>query len=208
MEVTTDLNIQHHRKVEYNMKHLRTVEIDENKYLLGDVIAFDLIDGEHVEAMAVREEADGMIFCAIDCLRDEYPMQQNGKFKDGYEKSDLRAILNSKIIDRFPADLRQKMIPFANCDLLRIPTEREIFGENEYGVEEPEDVERFECMKDRRNRIAFQGSGTGVWEWYWLQNRSVDSATNACYVSGYGNAGDNSASISFGVRPLFKIQNP
>ena len=189
------------------MKHLRTVEVNDERYQVGDVIAFDLIDGEPVEAMAVRKESDGMIFCLVDCLRDEYPMQYNGDFHDGYEKSDLRAILNHKIIDRFPAEVREVLVPFANGDMLRIPTEREIFGKNEYGIEESDDVEQFECMKLRRNRIAFQGKD-GAWEWYWLQNRSVFSAAYACFVSYDGSANGYSASYSFGVRPLFKIQNP
>ena len=195
------------RKVENEMKHLRTVEINDKRYQVGDVINFDLIDGEPVEAMAVREESDGMIFCLVDCLRDEYPMQYNGDFRDGYEKSDLRAILNHKIIDRFPAEVREVLVPFANGDMLRVPTEREIFGENEYGIKETDDVEQFECMKLRRNRIAFQGKD-GAWEWYWLQNRSVDSATSACAVTTSGYATILGASYSVGVRPLFKIQNP
>jgi len=98
-------------------------------------------------------------------------------------------------------------VPFDNGDMLRIPTEREIFGENKYGEEEPDTVRQFEAMKKRRNRIAFQGLN-GDWEWYWLQNkvRSVRSATNACNVNDGGDAFASGASYSYGVRPLFKYR--
>ena len=93
-----------------------------------------------------------------------------------------------------------------NCfDMLRIPTEREIFGENPCGKDEPVSVRRFYGMENRRERIAFQGSETGTWEWYWLQNKVEDSASYLAYVSSYGNADYNDASNSFGVRPVFLL---
>ena len=59
------------------------------------------------------------------------------------------------------------MIPFDNGDLLRIPTEYEIFGENEYGEQEPDWVEQFEYTKKRRGRIALAGLNGGL-QYYWL----------------------------------------
>lgn len=93
-----------------------------------------------------------------------------------------------------------------NCfDMLRIPTEREIFGENPYGKDEPVSVRRFYGMENRRERIAFQGSETGTWEWYWLQNKVEDSASNFACVSIYGYAIYNTASHSYGVLPVFLL---
>ena len=89
--------------------------------------------------------------------------------------------------------------------MLRIPTEREIFGENPYGKDEPVSVRRFYGMKNRRERIAFQGSETGTWEWYWLQNKVEDSASGFAYVSGNGFADCGDASLSLGVRPVFLL---
>ena len=193
------------------MMHFRTVETDEHdeSYLVGDTIAFDLSDGEHMEAMAVKHEEDGVIFCAVDCLADEQPFKRDGKNAGGYEKSDLREILNTSILRRFPDEMVKRMVPFANGDLLRIPSEKEIFGVNKYCAEEGDDVAQWEPMKLRRNRIAFQGHN-GAWEWYWLMSglRSVYSATYACLVGLGGDAFGASASDSLGVRPLFKIRNP
>lgn len=93
-----------------------------------------------------------------------------------------------------------------NCfDMLRIPTEREIFGENPYGKDEPVSVRRFYGMENRRERIAFQGSETGTWEWYWLQNRVEDSASFFALVYHGGIADYNNASFSLGVRPVFLL---
>lgn len=150
------------------MKLFRQIEAEpDGHYRLGDVIAFSLIDGEEVEAMAVKQDQDGMIFVLVDCLRREYSMNRTSSNRGGYKSCLLRKALGSEILHRFPAEIRDKMVAFENGDLLRLPTEREIFGHNPYGEDEPEDVEQWIPMKDHRNRIAFQearperGNGTG-----------------------------------------------
>ena len=97
------------------------------------------------------------------------------------------------------------MVSFPNGDLLRLPTEREIFGENIYGVEEDDSVEQWEPMKKRKNRIAFQGKGTDTWEWYWSPNKYDGSAALFAFVASGGVAASGAASPSRGVRPAFKI---
>ena len=191
-----------------------TVEFDNvdsmgRAFEVGDVISFDLLDGEHMEAMAVKEEGCLVIFCAVDCLEKEYPFKRDGNIKGGYEASDLREALNTTILRRFPEELVKRMVPFQNGDLLRIPTEKEIFGENEYGENEPDDVTQWEPMKLRRNRIAFQGHN-GPMEVYWLQNRLRDvvSAARFAHVGSAGYCNYSGAGSSWiGVRPAFKIQN-
>ena len=188
------------------MKLFRTMEaIADVNYKVGDVIAFTLNDSEEVEALAVKREQDGMIFCLVDCLRKEYSMNPTNSNRGGYKSCALRKALNTEILDRFPAEIREKMVAFPNGDLLRLPTEREIFGENIYGVEEDDSVEQWEPMKKRKNRIAFQGKGTDTWEWYWLQNKYDGSAAGFANVAGGGLAYCDSASYSAGVRPAFKI---
>lgn len=186
------------------MKLFRTNEIDTDTYQVGDVISFTLTDGEEVEAMAMKQEQDGMIFCLVDCLADEYAMNEEDTNRGGFDASDLRTALKGEILDRFPADLRERMVAFENGDLLRLPTEREIFGENYYGENEPEAVTQWEPMKLRRNRIAFQGKN-GAWEWYWLMNKRRGSAATFAIVNNNGDANCSSASTSTGVRPAFKI---
>ena len=190
------------------MKVKRNMMVDVELFEVGDIIKFKLNDGEKVQAMAVKETSKGMLFMLVDCLAKEYPMftslEDMTEDYFTYENSDLRKALNSEIIARFPEKIRSRMVTLDNGDMLRIPTEREIFGENVYGQEESDTVKRFKPMKKRRNRIAFQGK-EGAWEWYWLMNRHKDSAS---YFAGVGTGGSAScyyASNPLGVRPVFLL---
>lgn len=171
----------------------------------GDRIRFALTDGEEVEAFAVQVEEDGTaLFIFTDCLQTEYRMHPDWKYP-GWEKSELRGKLNSEILERFPDEIRVHMTPFENGDMLRIPTAREVFGDDPYDGKEPKSVQQFPLMKDRRNRIAFRGYGSGEWEWYWLQN-STRAAGRAADVYSGGLASSYGAGDSRGVRPLFRYR--
>lgn len=194
------------------MEVIRKITVDTELFELGDVISFDLTTGEKVQAMAVRETPNGMLFMTVDCLKNEQKMFENPNRAEvvDYEHSDLRKKLNGEILDTFPEEIKERMVGMrvgqTNCfDMLRIPTEKEIFGENPYGADEPKSVRRFYGMEERRNRIAWQGSKTGEFEWYWLQNRVEDTASYFAYVSGDGSADSSGASNSFGVRPVFLL---
>lgn len=190
------------------MKVKRNMAVEVEQFEVGDIIKFKLNDGEKVQAMAVKETSKGMLFMLVDCLAKEYPMftslEDMTEDYFTYENSDLRKALNSEIIARFPEKIRSRMVTLDNGDMLRIPTEREIFGENVYGQEESDTVKRFKPMKKKRNRIAFQGK-EGAWEWYWLMNRHKDSASSFANVNCYGNANYDYASNPSGVRPVFLL---
>lgn len=194
------------------MKVYRTSEVlAGGKYEVGDIVSYTMEDGEEVEALAVKEEFDKhgnlcMVFMLLDCLKEECRMNRDDTNDGGYEESHLRDQLATKYLEKFPAALRLNMVPFENGDLLRIPTEREIFGRNIYGEEEPNTVEQFEPMKKRRNRMAFDGLN-GETQAYWLQNKRVRSATTFCCVNAGGSAASHGASYSTGVRPLYRIRN-
>lgn len=194
------------------MEVIRKITVDTELFELGDTISFDLTTGESVQAMAVRETPNGMLFMFVDCLKTEQKMFENVNNAEvvDYAHSDLRKKLNGEILESFPEEIRERMVGMrvgqTNCfDMLRIPTEREIFGENPYGEDEPKSVRRFYGMEERRNRIAWQGSKTGEFEWYWLQNKVKDSASLFAVVSYYGSAYFGGASNSFGVRPVFLL---
>jgi len=194
----------------------RTIKTETDKFEIGDVISFKLTDGEKVKAMAVRQTDEGMLFITVDCLNEEYPMFKNpsgmGSMEINYINSDLRHWLNNEVLERFPEEIKSRMVVMRiGCtdyfDMLRIPTEREIFGENEYGAAECDAVKRFKGMKKRRNRIAFDRSKDGVekWQWYWLQNKVKDTAAHFANVSDAGLANYYDASLSDGVRPVFLL---
>lgn len=190
------------------MKVKRNMTIDVELFEVGDIIKFKLNDGEKVQAMAVRETSKGMLFVLVDCLAKEYPMFTSMEDMTDdyftYENSDLRKALNGEILARFPEEIRSRMVALDNGDMLRIPTEREIFGENIYGQEEPDTVKRFKPMKKKRNRIAFQGK-EGAWEWYWLMNRHKEYASRFAFVYTGGGANCYGASAALGVRPVFLL---
>lgn len=197
------------------MEVTRKTKIETEAFELGDIIKFKLADGQKVKAMAVRQDENGTLFVTVDCLKDCYPMFKNpgamGSMEICYFNSDLRHYLNKEVLKLFPEEIKSRMnvMPVGNneYDLLRIPTEREIFGENPYGEEESKEVKRFKGMKKRRNRIAFRATEDNkeAWEWYWLQNKVKDEAAYFALVDGGGLANYDAASDSFGVRPVFLL---
>lgn len=188
------------------MKAKRRIESDVNTFKVEDVIEIELTNGTTIQAMAVKQDMDNMIFCTVDCLQGEYRMNSTGTDKGGYEDSDLRKELNRKILNLFPAELKKQMVPFENNDLLRLPTEYEIFGENIWGERES-DMKQWEPMKKRRNRMAFDGTEKENLQWYWLMNKARNTAATFAIVASYGHAASYNASYSLGVRPAFKIIN-
>ena len=187
----------------------RTMKVDVELFEVGDIIKFKLTDGEKVQAMAVKQTPEGMLFVLVDCLAKEYPMFNDIDDMDeadiSYATSDLRKALNGEILDRFPKEIKDRMVAVnAEGDMLRIPTECEIFGENVYGQEESKLTKRWKPMKKKRNRIAFQGK-EGAWEWYWLMNRHKNYASVFANVGATGHASFSYASASGGVRPVFLL---
>ena len=192
------------------MKVKRTIKTYVKSFELGDVISFKLKDGEKVQAKAVKQTDEGMLFLTVDCLKDEYPMFKYpvGSMEINYFNSDLRHALNGEILDRFPEEIRSRMAGMRientdKFDILRIPTEKEIFGENSYDTDESDTVKQFKGMKNCRNRIAFQGSKSGAPAGYWLQNRVEDTAF--AFVNSCGNACYVRASRSVGARLVFLL---
>ena len=189
------------------MKVKRTEKIKVDLFQVGDIISFKLNGGERVQMLAVKDELDGMIFCSVDCLAEESCMNKSSSSAGGWNESNLRAKLNGKILSRFPEKIKEMLIPFANGDLIRIPTVSEIFGENEYG-KSVADAEQWEPMKQRRNRTALRGLN-GAWRWYWLKDRVPNPEALFVRVNGGGGFAHCAlASLAAGVRPVVKIKNP
>lgn len=144
----------------------------------------------------------GALFLLDQYLDQAYPMNEENTNRGGYEASDLRKKLQSADILALFEDYRDRMQPFDNGDLLRLPFFGEIFGSEGAEYFEPDGCEQWPLMQDRKNRIAFRNN---AWEWGWLQNKRKGSATFFCYVFNNGYAGYWLASASLGVRPAFLI---
>ena len=165
----------------------------------------DRIRVGHYTATCQAATLEGALFLLDQYLDEAYPMNRKNTNKGGYEESDLRETLRSKeILDLFD-DWGDRMVPFDNGDLLRIPFFGEIFGQDDaeyFEPDGPDGCEQWELMKDRKNRIAFRQNR---WEWGWLQNKWKYSATSFAAVNFNGSAGCDYASNSLGVRPAFLI---
>lgn len=187
------------------MKQSSIIEIPTNKfYRIGDVISFTLDNGEETRAIAVKQEPNGTLFCFENCFSEYYPMNSEDSNRGGYELSEMRNMLNNRVLNLFPSEILDKMNPFSNGDFLRLPTEKEIFGENCYGASENTFVERWIPMKNLRNRIALSSSGDCI-EWYWLSNAIDEPSPLFTVVRANGNADYGCASNPLGVRPVFCI---
>lgn len=180
------------------MKVLRQTEIETNEFRVSDQVRVG-----HYTATCQTVTPKGALFLLDQYLDEAYPMNRKNTNKGGYEESDLRETLRSKeILDLF-YDWGDRMVPFDNGDLLRIPFFGEIFGQEDAEYFEPDGCDQWELMKDRKNRIAFRQN---CWEWGWLQNKRKGSATAFCAVADGGYANYWSASASIGVRPAFLIK--
>lgn len=184
------------------MKVTRRVEIETNEFRVGDRIRV----GRYT-ATCQKTAEDGALFLLDQYLDEDMPMNEEDDNGGGYMASDLRERLNSDgVLDAFK-DIRGRMVPFENGDLLRIPFYGEMFGHDALynsGAVEPDDCEQWTLMKKRANRIA--GRTGGRYEWGLLQNKYVSSATGFCGVYGDGYASFWCASASIGVRPAFLIK--
>lgn len=177
---------------------------EKAKLDVGDEISFVLKNGTVVRALAVKKELDGMLFCSSNCLPESIPMSESGEC-DSYEESDVREYLQGDILWMFPENIKESLVPFENGDFLRIPTEKEIFGKNERGEEEPESVTQWEPMKRVMHRVAGD-SGDECTIWYWLKNKSKSYSSAFAGASVGGGAYYGGAWYAYGVRPVFKIK--
>ena len=178
------------------MKVKRMTEIETSDIEVGDRIYVD-----HYAATCQEITPKGAIFLLDQYLDGAYPMNRKNTNKGGYEESDLRKTLRSKeILDLFD-DWGDRMVPFDNGDLLRIPFAGELFDKLPSWCE-LDGHEQWPLMKDAHNRAA---SRCGEPEWGWLANTVRDSSTYFCDVDNDGDANIWSASDVLGVRPVFQI---
>lgn len=177
------------------MKIERMTEIETSDIEVGDRIHVD-----HYTATCQEITPKGALFLLDQYLDEPMAMNRNNSNQGGYEESDLRKTLRSReVLDIFD-DWRDRMVPFENGDLLRIPFAGELFGDEKLG--EPDGHKQWPLMRDRRNRLA---SRCGEYEWGWIQNKDKSSLTNFYHSNGNGGVSVWGASAIIGVRPVFMI---
>jgi hypothetical protein len=91
-------------------------------------------------------------------------------------------------------------------DLLWLPTEWEMFGENTYSIagdETAANQARLEYYTGDESRIKLAG---GSLSWYWEASANADSASSFCVVGNNGDPHSNSASGAGGCAPAFCVR--
>lgn len=186
------------------MKIRKTFEIKANinQLEVGDIISFKMKDGEKVEARAIKREEGKMLMHFVDCLEDEYPMNEKSTNEGGYEESDLRRILNTDIIGEFPDKIVKHIVPDKNGDLLFLLSIEEVCGLNNKFEEAEGQLEIYKTPKSRVKTL-----GKGGWPtWYWLRSPFGGNATSFCGVSFSGTAFNDDASSAAGLAPAFYLR--
>lgn len=181
------------------IQQVKMDDFDEvGEWQIGDIIRFTLLTGEEVEAQCQRVDSEGATFCLTHCLEEEQPMNEEDTNKGGWDESDLREYLNTKILDSFPESIKSKMKPVYKDDLLTLPAVEDIFGEWDFDRWKPKEgaEPNWPLMKHRQYRA--KGN------WWWERSARYYDATNFCDVTANGNG----ASYSRGLAPAFLIANP
>lgn len=181
------------------MKVLRKQEVTiqtANEFKVGDQIQV----GKYT-ATCQKVTRKGALFLLDQYLDEPFKMNRENTNEGGYEASDLRTELQkSSVLDIF-SSIRERMVPFKNGDLLRIPYAEELFGDID--AYEPSGKKQWPLMKDRKNRIAIREGE--AYEWGWLQNKVKNSAAYFAHVDYFGDAYCYDASGPLGVRPVFRL---
>lgn len=192
------------RGVHPDVEHLRrpitvTTRFTDNTY---DINLGDQITVGHYTATAHKLNGNGTVLFIMDQYDDDPRSMYGGEVTGGYAESDLRKYLNSEEGLAVFSKWRERMVPFENGDLVRIPTVSEMFGAKKCEDWCGEDgEEQLPLMKLTQNRVAYRKN---EWSWGWLQNKIIDTTAFA-YVDDGGHADNASASNAFGVRRAFLI---
>ena len=168
--------------------------IQEKSIKVEDELITEDIDGEAIYVVAnITDKEIALVRKFV--LRDPRPRRY---------KYDLIDWLNHEYKDTLDETLKAMMISPEGQQLIDLPREVEVFGENEYGL--PEEGSRWEYFKKINNRICGISENAEWSEWWWMNTQARASAAYFCYCNAYGLAYYANASFAnYYVRPRFII---
>ena len=174
-----------------NIEELKKA-IQEKSIKVEDELITEDIDGEAIYVVAnITDKEIALVRKFV--LRDPRPRRY---------KYDLIDWLNHEYKDTLDETLKAMMIAPEGQQLIDLPREVEVFGENEYGV--PEEGSRWEYFKKLNNRICGISENAEWSEWWWMNTQARASAAYFCCCYNYGRAAYNGASNAGAyVRPRF-----
>lgn len=182
-------------------------------FMLEAVKNITLKSGETYRVQVTHRDGDGLMFSFYDLYGANEgggKAINNDDYERDYKNSDLRSWLNGAFYDILPDDLKKYIVPadiVSGGEILKdkvfIPSEMEVFGEQEYG--NCEEGSQLELYENWRKRITGYPDGN-YGRWWWLRTKSSASARCFCGCYGGGYAGYYRAGLASGVRPHFLIK--
>ena len=175
---------------------------DDEKWKVGDIIRFSLSTNERIEVRCERVEEDGAIFCVTHCLKENRPVVSDYKNLD-WDKSELRKYLNEVLVNTFPFEIKDRMIPIYKDDLLTIPSMEDVFGDWDFGKWKPQKPGRNNRNWELMQNVQYRVKGN----WYWLRTSNYASSNGYFWCGVYtgGSADRNLGSGAGGLAPAFKL---
>lgn len=166
--------------------------IQEGSIKVEDELITEDIDGEAIYVVAnITDKEIALVRKFV--LRDPRPRRY---------KYDLIDWLNHEYKDTLDEELKAMMIAPEGQQLIDLPREVEVFGENRWGV--PEEGSRWEYFKKLNNRICGISENAEWSEWWWMNTQARASAAHFCNCANDGFANYDNASYASGyVRPRF-----
>ena len=166
--------------------------IQEKSIKVEDELITEDIDGEGIYVVAdISDKQIALVRTFV--LRDPRPRRY---------RYDLIDWLNHEYKDTLDETLKAMMISPEGQQLIDLPREVEVFGENEYGV--PEEGSRWEYFTKLNNRICGISENAEWSEWWWMNTQARASAAYFCSCYNNGNAlYDDASNALYYVRPRF-----
>ena len=170
---------------------------------VDDVMAFDLLDGRHIECAVTDIDDNAIRFDSVDCLGDDMTYGKVEKWLDRIDHL-LPDELRKAIVDtERKHTINGKKI--SRLERLFLPAASELFsGDSVLGDEDL--YKQMDWYKDRRHRTRMDehnGNSTA----YWTSSQHSGNSTNFCGVYYYGDANYYSASYTWLSAPVcFRIR--
>lgn len=177
-------------------------EITSNPHI-GDVLAFDLLDGRRIECTVTDIDDKAIRFDSVDCLGDDMAYGKVEKWLD-------------RINHLLPDELRKAIVDterkhtingkkISRLEHLFLPAMSELFSGDSV-LSDKDLYKQMDWYKDRRHRMKMyehNGDSTA----YWTSSQRSGSSSAFCYVSANGHASSDNASFAWLSAPVcFRIR--
>lgn len=181
--------------------------VDNGTIAQGDLIVFNLKNGEEVAVRATQDKNGKWFFVLEDCLADEHCMNKRPTNKGAWAACDMRQYLNNTVFALLPDELQALIAPTTIVQIVdgeRVETEdklfllskTQVFGKGRWSEREPEDA-RLLCFLREKDRIA--SSSTRLTSGWWLRSPEASGSSSFAIVDSYGGSGSSYASNPYGV---------